>query len=263
MEDKLERLIGILKGMEGALLAYSGGVDSTFLLKMLRLSGIKAIAVTSQSPTVPPHDLEDAGRMAREIGVEHRVIETSEMEDENFTANSPDRCFHCKDELFKKLRAIADAEGFSVVVDGANLDDTDDFRPGMRAAEAHGVRSPLIEAGLRKAEIREASRELGLDTWEKPSSACLSSRIPYGTPITLESLKRVEKGEKVLREMGFTALRVRDHGAIARIEVPGEQMREVLDKKDALISRLREAGFKFVCLALEGLRSGSMNRLIE
>ncbi len=221
MEDKLEKLIDILKGMEGAVLAYSGGVDSTLLLKMLRLSGIKAIAVTSKSPTTPEHDLADAKRMGGEIGIEHRIIETSEMEDEDFIKNSPDRCFHCKDELFKKLRAIADAEGFSVVVDGANLDDTDDFRPGMRAAEAHGVRSPLIEAGLRKDEIREASRKLGLDTWGKPSSACLSSRIPYGTPITTDALERVAEGERVLREMGFEALRVRDHGAIARIEVPG------------------------------------------
>jgi uncharacterized protein len=233
VEEKLHRLIDILKGMDGAVLAYSGGVDSTFLLKALRLSGIKAIAVTSKSPTVPVHDLEDAVRMAGEIGIAHRIIETSEMEDENFIKNSADRCFHCKDELFKKLRTISDAEGLPFVVDGANLDDTDDYRPGMQAAEAHGVRSPLIEAGLRKDEIREASRELGLDTWEKPSSACLSSRIPYGTPITTDALERVAKGEKVLREMGFTALRVRDHGAIARIEVPGEQMREVLDKKDA------------------------------
>jgi uncharacterized protein len=263
VEEKLQRLTDILKGMDGAVLAYSGGVDSTFLLKALKLSGIRKLAVTSKSPTVPPQDLEDAVRMAREIGAKHRVIETSEMEDENFTANSVDRCFHCKDELFAKLRAIADEEGFAFILDGTTLDDASDHRPGMRAAELHGVRSPLLEAGFRKEDIREVSKALGLDTWEKPSSACLSSRIPYGTPITIESLKRIEESERVLRALGFKALRVRAHGPVARIEVPEAQMPEVLKVKGVIAERLRECGFKFVALDLEGLRSGSMNRLTD
>lgn len=247
----------------GALLAYSGGLDSTFLLKALKLSGIRALAVTSSSPTTPAHDLEDARRMAREIGLAHRVIKTSEMDNENFVENSPERCFHCKDELFKTLRAIAEEEGLGFVLDGANLDDSEDHRPGMRAAGMHGVRSPLLEAGFRKEDIRAASKALGLETWGKPSSACLSSRIPYGTPITVESLKRVADAEKALREMGFEALRVREHGPVARIEVPGEKMAEALKLRDTIAERLREVGFKFVSLDLEGLRSGSMNRLIE
>jgi uncharacterized protein len=263
VEEKLQSLIDVLKGMDGAVLAYSGGVDSTFLLKALRLSGIKTLAVTSKSPTVPVQDMEDAKRMAREIGVEHRVIETSEMEDSNFVKNASDRCFHCKDELFNKLRKVAQEENLRFVLDGTTLDDASDHRPGMRAAELHGVRSPLLEAGFRKEDIREASRGLGLDTWEKPSSACLSSRIPYGTPITAEALRRIAEGEKALRALGFNALRVRAHGPVARIEVPEAQMPEVLKAKDTIADKLREAGFKFVCLDLEGLRSGSMNRLID
>jgi len=263
VQEKLQSLVEMLKGMDGAVLAYSGGVDSTFLLKALELVGIRAIAVTSKSPTVPAQDLEDAERFARALGIEHRVIETSEMEDENFTSNSPDRCFHCKDELFGRLRAIADKVGMPFVLDGSTLDDASDHRPGMRAAKEHGVRSPLLDAGFTKDDIREASRELGLETWEKPSSACLSSRIPYGTPITVESLKRIEESEKALRAMGFKALRVRAHGPVARIEVPHEQMPEALKLKDAIAEKLKEAGFKFVALDLEGLKSGSMNRLIE
>lgn len=262
-ENKLEKLIEMLGAMDGALLAYSGGLDSTFLLKALKLAGIRTLAVTSISLSTPSHDLEDARRMAREIGVEHRTVETAELENENFVENSPERCFHCKDELFSKLRVLAGEEGFSFVLDGTNLDDAHDHRPGMRAARMHSVRSPLLEAGFRKDDIREASRALGLDTWSKPSSACLSSRIPYGTPITVESLRRVQEAENTLRAMGFAALRVREHGPVARIEVPEADMPEVLRCRDSIAVSLKELGFKFVSLDLEGLRSGSMNRLIE
>jgi uncharacterized protein len=263
VEEKLTHLLGILREMDGAVLAYSGGVDSTFLLKALKLSGIRALAVTSASPTVPPQDMEDAMRLAREIGVEHRVVETNEMEDSDFVQNSPDRCYHCKDVLFTEMQKIAKEEGLPFVLDGTTHDDASDHRPGMRAAQKHGVRSPLLEAGFGKEEIRAASKGLGLDTWEKPSSACLSSRIPYGTQITLDALRRVETSERMLREMGFNALRVRAHGPVARIEVPAEQMHEVMKQKELIADRLREAGFKFVTLDLEGLRSGSMNRLIQ
>jgi uncharacterized protein len=262
-EERLKRLTELLRAMESALLAYSGGLDSTFLLMALKLSGIRALAVTGLSPATPAPDLEDARRMARSIGVEHRVVDTGEMDEPGFVENSPERCYHCKDVLFGTLRAIAEEEGLAFVLDGTNLDDASDLRPGMRAAEKHAVRSPLLEAGYTKDDIREASRELGLDTWLKPSSACLSSRIPYGTPISPGALAMVREAEGALREMGFTALRVRAHGPVALIEVPEESMEEALGAKDDIAERLREAGFKFVGLDLEGLRSGSMNRLLE
>ncbi|MEJ2323981.1 MAG: ATP-dependent sacrificial sulfur transferase LarE [Nitrospirota bacterium] len=263
VEERLQRLTGLLREMDSAVLAYSGGLDSTFLLMALKLSGIRALAVTGLSPTTPAPDLEDARRMARSIGVEHRVIPTGEMEEPGFVENSPERCYHCKDVLFGTLRAIAEEEGLAFVLDGTNLDDVSDIRPGSRAARKHSVRSPLLEAGYSKDDIREASRELGLDTWLKPASACLSSRIPFGTPITSEALATVREAEGALREMGFAALRVRAHGPVALIEVPKERMAEALEAKEAIVERLRRAGFKFVGLDLEGLRSGSMNRLLE
>lgn len=263
VEERLQRLVEMLRAMESAVLAYSGGLDSTFLLMALKLSGIRALAVTGLSPTTPAPDLEDARRMALAIGIEHRVVNTGEMENPGFVENSPERCYHCKDVLFGTLRAIAEEEGLAFVLDGTNLDDASDHRPGMRAAREHAVRSPLFEAGFSKDEIREASRELGLETWSKPASACLSSRIPYGTPITPGALSMVREAEGALREMGFAALRVRAHGPVARIEVPENIMTEVLEKKDAIVKRLRAVGFKFVGLDLEGLRSGSMNRLVE
>ncbi len=263
IEKKLEHLTGIVRDMGSVVLAYSGGLDSTLLLKVLERSGARALAVTSSSPTTPGHDLSDAVRLAGELGVEHRVISTSEMQDENFTRNSPDRCYYCKDELFGKLAAIARDEGYACVIDGTNLDDQDDHRPGTRAAEEHGVRSPLREAGFTKRDIREASKSLGLSTWSKPSSACLSSRIPYGTPITAEALGRVREAEGFLRALGFDALRVRDHAGIARIEVPLEEHGAVLQRGGEIVSRLRALGYKFVCLDLEGITTGSMNRLVR
>ena len=260
----IEGLIETLGGLSsGCVLAYSGGLDSTFLLKAVSLSGIKALAVTSASPTTPAHDMADARRMALEVGITHKIIETCEMQDENFLANSPRRCFHCKDELFGKLHEIASAEGLGAVLDGTNLDDLGDHRPGIEAARKHGVLSPLAEAGFTKAGIREASRALGLSTWEKPSSACLSSRIPYGTRITPEAIERVGRAEGALREMGFSALRVRDHGPVARVEVLPGDFQRVINMREKIIHKLREAGYEFVSLDLDGLKSGSMNRLIK
>jgi uncharacterized protein len=260
---KLDSLLDILKGMKTALLAYSGGLDSTFLLKALKLSGIRALAVTAQSEATPLRDLEDAVRMAREIGVGHRVISTAEMNNENYLRNPPDRCFYCKDELFGKLGGIAEEEGLAFVIDGSNRDDRDDYRPGMRAAREHGVRSPLDEAGFTKNEIREASRALVLPTWQKPASPCLSSRFPYGVRIIPEALKRVDLAEEFLRTLGLDKIRVRDHGGSARIEVPPEVMQKIIENKIKIIERFRSLGYDFVSLDLEGLRSGSLNRVLK
>lgn len=261
--ERLRGLIEILRKMGSAVLACSGGVDSVFLMKALKLSGIRALAVTARSETVPEGDLRDASRMASEIGVEHRFIETRELEREGFAENPPDRCFHCKDELFGRLAEIARDESFDSVIDGSNLDDARDFRPGRRAALKHGVRSPLAEAGFTKLDIRHASRALGLSTWDKPSSPCLSSRFPYGLRITRDGLRRVAEAEGFLRGMGFAELRVRDHGDTARVEVPEAAMEGVLQRRRDLVQRLRALGYKFVCLDLEGLESGKMNRLLR
>lgn len=261
--DKFNALLESLRGMQSALLAYSGGVDSTLLLKALELSGIRALAVTGVSPTTPPRDLEDAKRMAGLTGVEHRFVGTDEMEDENFTQNPPDRCFYCKDELFGKLRAIADKEGFAFVLDGTNLDDREDHRPGSRAARAHGVRSPLMEAGLTKRDIRDVSKALGLPTWDKLASPCLSSRFPYGLEITPAALKRVAGAEEYLRSLGFRQLRVRDHGELAVLELPPAEQEKAFKMRSEIVERLRALGYAFVSLDLEGLRSGSMNRLLK
>ncbi|GAB4388901.1 MAG: ATP-dependent sacrificial sulfur transferase LarE [Thermodesulfovibrionales bacterium] len=262
-DGKLRNLMEILRGMESAVLALSGGVDSVFLLKAMALSGIRALAVTAVSETTPAPDLEDARRAARALGVPHREIRTREMEDENFASNPPDRCFYCKDELFGRLSRMAREEGYAFVLDGGNMDDASDHRPGRRAALKHGVRSPLEEAGFTKADIREASRALGLGTWDKPASPCLSSRFPYGTRITGEALRRVARAEEALRGLGFRDLRVRDHGGgAARVEVPGEDMERLFLKREAVVSALRALGYRFVCLDLEGLESGRMNRAI-
>ncbi len=260
-EGKLNNLLNLLKEMGNAVIAYSGGVDSTFLLRAATLSGIKAIAVTAVSPTMPEHDLQNAKEMTKAMGVTHMIIETSELDRDDFVTNPPDRCFYCKDELFGKLREIAAAGGYRFVLDGSNLDDTSDWRPGRKAAEKHGVRSPLIEAGLRKHDIRELSRRLNLPTWDKPSSPCLSSRFPYGEPITIEALRQVEEAEKFLRSIGFKDLRVRYHRDIARIELEEDDIPRMLEPKTrkAVAEKLKTLGYKFITLDLEGFRSGRLN----
>ena len=265
INSKLAKLIEILKDMQSAVLAYSGGVDSTFLLKALQISGIRTIAVTASSDVTPPHDLMTAKRMAAEVGIEHWIIETDELSMEEFVRNTPERCFFCKNELYKKLTDISASEGYKVLLDGSNMDDTFDFRPGTESAAKYKVRSPLIEADLSKKEIRELSRQLGLPTWDKPSSPCLSSRIPYGQRITKEALQRVEKAEDFLREIGFCEVRVRDHNGIARIEVGEEEIDLVLtqEKRRLISGKLKYLGYRFVSLDLEGYRMGSMNRTIE
>ena len=258
----LERLIEILKDLESVVVACSGGVDSTFLLKAVKLSGVRALAVTSASASHPQWDIETAAGMAAGIGVPHRIIKTRELQNRGYFENTPERCFSCKDELFRELNEIAAKEGFKNVIDGSTADDISDFRPGLKAARAHGIRSPLMEAGLGKNEIRELSRRLGLATWDKPSSPCLASRVPYGTPITEARLGRIALSETALRALGLREFRVRDHGDVARVEVAGEEMEFAFKIKDEIVSALR-AHFKFVCLDLEGFRTGSLNRVLE
>ncbi len=264
-DNKLTKLINILKDMQSAVLAYSGGVDSSFLLKALQISGIRALAVTSVSDKTPRHDLLTAKRIAAELGIEHWMIETDELSMEEFVRNMPVRCFFCKEELYKKLTDIAASGGYKYLLDGSNTDDTLDFRPGMEAATKYNVSSPLIEAGFSKKEIRELSRQLGLPTWDKPSSPCLSSRFPYGQRITREALQRVEKAEDFLREIGFREVRVRDHDGVARIEVEAGEIDLVLtpERRRLISEKLKSLGYKFVSLDLDGYRMGSMNRMIE
>jgi len=244
------------------MVAFSGGVDSTFVAAVSRdVLGERALAITGVSPSIPPSEVEEAKALARKIGIAHELIDTREMDDPDYVKNNPDRCFHCKDELYGRLTAIARERGFAAVLDGCNLDDTGDFRPGRRAAAQHGVRSPLLEAGLTKADIRELSRERGLPTWDKPAMACLSSRFPYGTPITGEGLRQVGGAEKALHELGFRQVRVRHHNEIARIEVGAEEIPRLLDPEVArqVVEALKATGYTYITVDLEGYRTGSLN----
>jgi len=263
--DKLTRLINILKDMQSAVLAYSGGVDSAFLLKAMQLSGIRALAVTAVSEITPYNDLLIAKELAEEICIEHRIIKTEALLREEFANNTPDRCFFCKDELYRKLTDIALAEKYKFVLDGSNVDDTLDYRPGRKAAMKYNIRSPLIEAGLSKMEIREFSKQLGLSTWDKPSSPCLSTRFPYGQRITKEALKRVESAEAFLRSLGFNEIRLRDHGSIARLEVEEDKIGLLLipEKRKIISEKLKSLGYEFVSLDLDGYKSGSLNRVLK
>ena len=247
------------------MLAYSGGVDSSFLLKAMKLSGIRFLAVTAYSETIPEKDFDQAVSFAKETGVEHLVIQTDELSNESFVSNPPDRCFYCKEELFRKLRGIAEGGNYEHLFDGTNADDLRDYRPGLKAAALYGVKSPLAENGFSKEDIRSMSRELGLNTWDHPSSPCLSSRFPYGRRITLSGLKQVEKAEEFLRELGLQELRVRNHGEIARIEVNEKYMNTIMEPQNRrkITEALKAMGFSFVALDLEGYISGSMNRSLE
>ncbi len=247
------------------MVAFSGGVDSTFLLCAVQESGIPYLAVTATSPTMPSQDLQQVKESVAILKANHRFIESGELQDDRFVANPPDRCFYCKSDLYQRLREVARVENYQVVVDGNNDDDAYDHRPGLLAREAFRIESPLMTVKLGKEEIRRLSREKGLKTWDRPASPCLSSRIAYGEPVDLESLTMVERGETTLRSLGFSVLRVRKQGKTARIELPLAEMPRLLIEENRLlvVQRFRKIGFECISLDLEGFISGKLNRAIS
>jgi uncharacterized protein len=266
IEQKWDRLRTLLRGMKCAVLAYSGGVDSSLLLRATaEVMGPRLIAVTAVSETYPPGELEAAKEFARTLGVTHRILRTQELASEEFARNSPERCYFCKKELYGKLKKIAETEGISCILDGSNTDDLDDYRPGRKAAEEFSVRSPLVETGLSKSDVRELARFLNLPSWDKPSLACLSSRIPYGTRITPDIIETVKTAEDHLRVLGLRQVRVRHHGDIARIEIDREAFGQLLSNEAAekITAALKGLGYTYVCLDLEGYRTGSMNAVLD
>jgi pyridinium-3,5-biscarboxylic acid mononucleotide sulfurtransferase len=265
VSEKLHQLEAIFREMDQALVAYSGGIDSTLMAHVAhRVLGDRALAVTAISPSLLPDDLEDAKIQALEIGVMHRLIETHEMDNPNYTSNPINRCYFCKSELYDTLKPLAQEWGYSYIVDGVNADDLQDYRPGIQAAKERGTRSPLAEVGITKLEVRELARSLGLPWWNKPAQPCLSSRFPYGEAITVEKLRRVGQAERYLRTLGWQTLRVRSEGEVARIELPAEQIPVFVAQTnlEGLVQQFQSYGFVYVTLDLEGFRSGKLNQVL-
>lgn len=266
LQAKLGVLRCILRDLGSVVVAYSGGVDSAFLLKVaVDELGENTLAVTGDSETIPRAELNNSRDLAKSMGVRHLVVATNEMCDPDFVANTPERCFHCKKTLFGILSELAVEKGINHVVEGSNFSDLDDYRPGMKAVEQFKVLSPLKDAGLTKDDIRQLSRQLGLSTWDKPAAPCLSSRIPYGSAIATDKLHRIEQAEKYLRDLGFKILRVRDHDDVARIEVPTEDMSRFLNDGTSanITEKLKSLGYRYVAVDLDGFRSGSLNEVLK
>jgi len=262
---KEERLRELFRTLRSVIVAYSGGVDSSYVAYVANAElGARAVCITGQSASLPSYQNDEIDRVVKNFGFNHEIISTDELDHPEYRANNGNRCYFCKDELYGKLESVARSRGIEHIVDGSTIDDLDDYRPGRQAAKQHAVRSPLIEVGLNKNEVRELSRRATLPTWDKPASPCLSSRIAHGTTVTIERLQKVDRGEEILREFGFREFRVRHHDTLVRLEISTAEMDRVLQKDvvDQLAARFRELGFKYVTLDLHGFRSGSMNEVL-
>lgn len=266
LAKKQDALFAALRGMGRVIVAYSGGTDSAYLAWAAHHAlGENALAITADSASIPESHKRDAEDFVRLYGIRHEYVETHEFDNPDYLKNDKNRCFHCKDELFTELEEIGRARGVAHIVYGVNQDDLGDYRPGQNAAKLHQVKSPLVEAGLSKAEIRELSRIAGLPTWDRPASACLSSRIPYGTPVTIQTIKTVESGEEALKSLGFRQFRVRFHGELVRIEIAKDELGRALSTGMAaqFTSIFKKLGFQYVTLDLEGYRQGSLNEVLK
>src|SRR4026208_1442593 len=266
IDTKEERLREIFRELDSVIVAYSGGVDSSYVAYVANAElGPRAVCITGQSASLPEYQRAEIDSVVQKFGFQHEIIHTEELENPGYRANNPDRCFFCKDDLYTKLESVARTRGIKSIVDGSTVDDLGDYRPGRRAAAQHAVRSPLIEVGLSKSEVRELSRRATLPTWDKPASPCLSSRIAYGTTVTIERLSKVDRGEEILREFGFREFRVRHHDQLVRLEISPAGKDRILQREvfKELAARFRELGFKYVTLDLEGFRSGSMNEVLD
>jgi len=262
---KQEKLLGLLRGMGRVIVAYSGGTDSAYLAWAAKQAlGDEALAITADSASIPESHKRHAEAFARQFGIRHEYVETREFDNPDYVKNDANRCFHCKDELFTVLDKIGAERGIAHIVYGVNKDDLGDYRPGQRAARLHGVNAPLVDADLTKAEIRELSRWAGLPTWDRPAAACLSSRIPYGTPVTIENIRTVEAGEEEIKALGFRQFRTRFHGELVRIEIAPDELPRALNMEMAgrLTVIFKRLGYKYVALDLEGYRQGSMNEVL-
>ena len=264
--QKRSDLVNILEQMRSVIVAYSGGVDSAFLAAVANeVLGRKALSVTAVSPSLAPSELDEATDLANRIGLNFMTIETNEIDRPDYQANNPDRCFFCKDELYTHLVRFAEEESFDSIVNGTNVDDLGDYRPGIEAAKQYGVRSPLVEAELTKDDIRALSRDMDLPTWDKPAQACLSSRIPYGTTVTVEALTKIAKAEQFLRSKGFKQLRVRHHETIARIEIEPSDFSAITSEplRSEINQEFKNIGYSYITLDLDGFRSGSLNEILS